>query len=539
MMIPKRDVLAELAERRARDTDWRGGRVFSLVYHAGEAHEQLLRDAHAQYASANLLNPMAFPSLKQLESEIVGIAGKLMHHAGAVGTVTSGGTESILCAVAAYRDRAKKWRPQLVVPTTIHPAFDKAAHYFGVTLVKVPVGADLRADVAAMGKAITRRCIGLVASAPQYPHGVIDPIEELGALALKHRVPLHVDACVGGFILPWLEQLGRAIPRWDFRVPGVTSISADLHKYGYAGKGASVLLWRSLDRLRDQIFVATDFPGGIYASPTMIGTRPGGPIAAAWAALHGLGDEGYLALARVAIGAADKLREGIAAIPGLALMGDATATIVSYRASVESSGSAGARSDAKRRGDAIESSGSAGARSDAKRRGDAIESSGSAGARSDAKRRGDAIESSGSAGARSDAKRRGDAIESSGSAGARSDAKRRGDAIESSGSAGARSDAKRRGEVIDIYALADRLEARGWTVDRQHRPASIHLTVTVNHAQIVDQYLGDLRAAVAEVQRNPKLKKSGTAPMYGMAAKLPIRFLVKSRVKQAIAELYR
>jgi glutamate/tyrosine decarboxylase-like PLP-dependent enzyme len=427
---PADAILAELAARSTADTDWRGGRVFSLVYHAGEAHEELLRRAHAQFASANLLNPMAFQSLKQLEGELVEMAGRLFHCAGAVGTVTSGGTESILCAVAAYRDRARRerpWirRPELVVPTTIHPAFDKAAHYFGVRLVKVPIGPDLRADVRAMEKAIGRRTIGLVASAPQYPHGVVDPIGELGAIAQAHKLPLHVDACVGGFLLPWLERLGRPVPRWDFRVPGVTSISADLHKFGYAAKGASVLLWRSIDAMRHQFFVATDFPGGIYASPTLIGTRPGGPIAAAWAALNALGEEGYTALAATAADAADRLRAGIAKIPGLAVLGRGDATIVAYSAL-----------------------------------------------------------------------------------------------------------------GLDIYAIADRLEARGWTVDRQHRPASIHLTVTANHAPIVDDYLRDLAAAVADVRRDPGLAKSGTAPMYGMAAKVPLRSLVASRVRKVFADLY-
>jgi glutamate/tyrosine decarboxylase-like PLP-dependent enzyme len=423
-------ILADLSARSEHDTRWREGRVFSLVYHAGEEHERLLQRAHALFASTNLLNPMAFKSLKQLERELVEMAGRLFHCAGAVGTVTSGGTESILCAVAAYRDRARRerpWilRPQLVVPTTIHPAFDKAAHYFGVKLVKVPVGADLRADVRAMAKAIGRRTIGLVASAPQYPHGVVDPIAELGALAQARGLPLHVDACVGGFMLPWLERLGRPIPRWDFRVPGVTSISADLHKYGYASKGASLLVWRSLDHMRHQIFVETNFPGGIYASPTMIGTRPGGPIAAAWAALQSLGEAGYLELARVTIDAADRFRAGIAKIPGLALLGSGETTIVAY------------------------------------------------------------------------------------------------------GALG-----------MDVYAIADRMEARGWTVDRMHRPAAIHLTVTANHASVVDHYLADLRAAVADVQRDPSLAKSGSAPMYGMAAKLPLRGLVASRVRKVMADLH-
>ena len=428
------DVLAALEAMRAGDTDWRGGRVFSLVYKipgaAGDAHDELLARAHKLYASANLLNPMAFQSLKRMEDDLVRVAGRLFHCSGAVGAVTSGGTESILCAVAAYRDRARRerpWirRPELVVPTTIHPAFDKAAHYFGVRLVKVAVGADQRADVAAMTRAIGRRTIGLVASAPQYPHGVVDPIGAIGTLAQARGLPLHVDACVGGFVLPWLERLGRRIPIWDFRVPGVTSISADLHKYAYAGKGASLLMWRSMDAMKHQIFVATDFPGGIYASPTLLGTRPGGPIAAAWAALHTLGDRGYVELARAAVDAADRLRAGIAAIPGLVEIARGDATIVAYGA-------------------------------------------------------------------------------------------------------------------IDlaVYAIADRLEARGWTVDRQHKPASIHLTVTANHAAIVDDYLADLTAAVADVRRDPSLARSGSAPMYGMAAKLPVRGLVASRVRKVIAELY-
>jgi glutamate/tyrosine decarboxylase-like PLP-dependent enzyme len=361
--------------------------------------------------------------------------------------MTSGGTESILCAVVAYRDRARRerpWirRPELVVPATIHPAFDKASHYFGVRLRKVPVRADLRADPQAMARAITRRTIGLVASAPQYPHGVVDPIEQIGAIALERGLPLHVDACVGGFILPWLERLGRPVPRWDFRVPGVTSISADLHKYGYAGKGASMLVWRSIDVMRHQFFIATDFPGGIYASPTMLGTRPGGPVAAAWATLQSLGESGYLALARTAADAADRLRAGIRGIPGLALLGDGDATIVAF----------GMQEDVR---------------------------------------------------------------------------PRRFDAVRAWTARGER-----------IFAVADRLEARGWTADRQHRPASLHLTVTANHADIVDAYLTDLAASVDDVQRDPSLARAGTAPVYGLAGKLPVRFLVRSRVRDAFAKLY-
>ncbi len=332
------ELLAELASLAQRDTDWKRGRVFSLVYHAGDAHTELLARAHALYASANLLNPMAFQSLRRMESDLTQMAASLMHGpATTVGAVTSGGTESILVAVAAYRDRARKtrpWirRPEIACARTIHPAFDKAAHYFGVRLRKVVVDDDQRLDVRQLERAIGARTIASVASAPQYPHGVIDPIVEVGRLATRHKLPLHIDACVGGFVLPWLEKLGRPTPPWDFRVPAVTSISADLHKYAYAGKGASVLLWRSMADMKHQFFVAADFPGGIYASPTLIGTRPGGPIAAAWAALQGLGEDGYLRLTAQAADAADRIRAGILEIPGLRLIGAGDGTIVAWGA---------------------------------------------------------------------------------------------------------------------------------------------------------------------------------------------------------------
>jgi sphinganine-1-phosphate aldolase len=430
---PADDVIGALDAMKSEDTDWRRGRVFSLVYHAGDVHERLLQRAHATYASANLLNPMAFKGLRRLEREIVEMGANLMHGpSSAVGAVTSGGTESILVAMAAYRDRAKRWlpwlrKPVIVAPRTVHPAFDKAAHWFGLELRKVDVGPDLRVDVAAMARAIDRRTICLVGSAPQYPHGVVDPIQAIAELAARKRLPLHVDACVGGFMLPWLERLGRPVPRWDFRIPEVTSISADLHKFAYAGKGASLLLWRSMDWMKHQFFVATDFPGGIYASPTLIGTRPGGPIAAAWAALVATGEAGYLELARNAARAADQLRDGIVAIPGLRVLGAPDATIVTWATAPGGP---------------------------------------------------------------------------------------------------------------DTFAIADRLEARGWTVDRQQKPVSVHLTVTANHLPIVDAYLADLAGAVGEVRRDPSLAKSGTAPMYGMAAKMPVRRLVARSVRKVLEGLY-
>ncbi len=426
-------LLEEMDSFVAADADWRGGRVFSLVYHLGEEHEHFLARAHALYASANALNPMAFKSLRRMEVEVVSMAASLFHGPDeTVGALTSGGTESLLVAVQTYRDKARVERPrvrrpEIIVPRTIHPAFDKAAHYFGVKLKKVEIRADLRADPQAVARAISGRTIAIAASAPQYPHGVVDPIAEIGVIAEREGLPLHVDACIGGFILPWLERLGRPIPPWDFRVNGVTSISADLHKYGYTGKGASVLLWRSMAFMRHQFFVASDWPGGIYVSPSMPGTRPGGPIAASWAALNAIGADGYLAAARASIEAVDRLRAGLATIPEVQVLGAPDSTIVAW----------GAR-DAK----------------------------------------------------------------------------------------------------IDVYAVADRLEARGWSVDRQQRPPSVHLTVTANHAPVVERYLADLRAAIAEVQQDPTLEKSGSAPMYGMMAKIPLRGMVSASVRQVMESMY-
>lgn len=335
--VAHEEVLKRLADLQTDDIDWRGGKTWSLLYPVSDEHEHLLERAQALFMNSNGLNPMAFKSLKQIESEVVQMTASMLNGPDeAVGTMTSGGTESILMAVKAARDRArKKWpwirSPEMVVPRTIHVAFDKSAHYFDVKPIYVDTGDDGRVLVNAMRKAIGRNTILLAASAPQYPHGVVDPIPELGELALKRKLPLHVDACFGGFILPWLERLGVEMPAWDFRVPGVTSISADVHKYGYAAKGASILVYRSIDYLKHQFFVSTDWPGGIYASPSIAGTRAGGPIAAAWAALHAMGEAGYLELAERALNVTKTLRAGVEAIEGLAPVAELQSTVVAWR----------------------------------------------------------------------------------------------------------------------------------------------------------------------------------------------------------------
>lgn len=296
-------VLARLDSYRTNDANWKDGRTFSLVYYAGEEVKALLEAAFLRSFAENALNPMAFPSLRRMETETLAIAAELLGDANAVGTMTSGGTESVLMAVKTARDwaRAEKpaiTKPNMLVATTVHPAFHKAAHYFDVTAISVPVDGDFRMDVQAARELINDQTILLVGSSFAYPHGVIDPIAELAALAQEHGILCHVDACLGGMILPFVERLGTELPPWNLQVPSVTSISCDLHKYGYAAKGASVILYRNRELRRHQFLGYADWPGGLWGSPSAAGTRPGGPIAAAWAVLHFLGNDGYLALAK-------------------------------------------------------------------------------------------------------------------------------------------------------------------------------------------------------------------------------------------------
>lgn len=325
---PKEEVFRAMRQMRDGDVNWRQGRVFSLVFYAGEDVAQVIREAYTLFLSENALNPTAFPSLRRMEAEVVAMSAALLGgDAQACGAMTSGGTESILMAVKTAREWAARTRPEIhspemVLPLSAHPAFDKAAHYFGVKAVRTPLRPDFRADVDAMRAAINPNTILLVGSAPSYPQGVVDPIGEISELALESNLLCHVDACVGGFMLPFVRCLGYPIPDFDFRLPGVTSISADLHKYGYAAKGASVILYRTAELRRCQFFITTDWPGGIYASPAMAGTRPGGAIAAAWAVLNYLGEEGYLRLAREVMQATEKLKAGINAIRGIKILSD-------------------------------------------------------------------------------------------------------------------------------------------------------------------------------------------------------------------------
>ena len=263
----------------AEERTWRQGYASGAVYHGDPDHVAFLNGVYAAESQSNPLHPDLWPSTTKFEAEIV-------------------------------------------APVTAHAAFDKAARFFGMPLVRVPVDDGFRANLSALADAITERTAVVVGSAPSFPHGVIDPIPQIAELAAERGVACHVDACLGGFLLPWAERLGYPVPPFDFRLPGVTSMSADTHKYGYAAKGSSVVLYRGRELRQFQYYTVTDWPGGLYLSPTFAGSRPGALSATCWAAMVSIGASGYTEAARRILAAGARIRDGVAAIPGLSVLGD-------------------------------------------------------------------------------------------------------------------------------------------------------------------------------------------------------------------------
>jgi len=395
----KTAVLTQMQSMRITDVSWQDGKALSLVYFAGEEAATLIKEAYTMFFSENGLNPTAFPSLRQFETEVVSMSAALLGgDEQVVGNMTSGGTESILMTVVTAREWARVNKPHITEPemvlgVSVHPAFEKAAHYFGVTAVHVPVDDDFRVDVHAMAAAITPNTILLVGSAPAYPHGIVDPIQEIAALALQHKILCHVDSCVGGFMLPFVRKLGYSVPDFDFQLPGVTSMSADLHKYGYAAKGASVILYRNRGIRRHQLFAYLEWPGGIYASAGMSGTRPGGAIAAAWAILNYLGEEGYLEITERVMKTAVTIRTGIQNIPDLHIIGNPHMSIMAVAS-----------------------------------------------------------------------------------------------------------------DTLNIYEVGDEMAVRGWFIDRQQFPPTLHITINQVHVSRAEQFLSDLAESTVKV-RKPSLQK--------------------------------
>jgi glutamate/tyrosine decarboxylase-like PLP-dependent enzyme len=421
------EITAEMRDALSRDADWRGGKTWSLVYFAGDDVAAVLKEAYELAFFTNGLGPAAFKSLKKFEAEVVAMTADLLGNPDAAGNMTSGGTESILMAVKTARDWALAEKgitePEMVIPLTAHPAFDKAAQYLGVKVAHTPLREDLRADVTAVSAAITANTILLVGSAPCYPFGTIDPIPEIASLAQERGIACHVDACLGGFLLPFVKLLGYSVPPWGFSVPGVTSISADLHKYGFSARGASTVMYRDAQYRRHQFFAQTDWPGGLYGSPTMTGSRPGGAIAAAWAVLNYLGMDGYTRLAKIIMETTRALVDGVNAIPGLKVLGEPDMSVFAFSS-----------------------------------------------------------------------------------------------------------------DTIDIYAVADGLEAMGWYPDRQQLPPSLHCMVTPAHQDIVQPYLADLDKAVGGVTADGPAS-GGRAAMYGMLGTLPDRGAVRNVIIDSIDRL--
>lgn len=339
--LSKDQILSRLQAFKVRDMDWKAGKVWCYVYHAGEDPAEVTREAYLSFLTENGLDPTVFPSLLKLETEVVrAVINLLRGGSNAVGHLTSGGTESIMLAVKTARDKARAEHPQIVqpemiLPKTAHAAFHKAAHYLSVTPVVVDIDPQtFKVRAEDMRAAITPNTILLVASAPSYSQGVIDPIADIGKIAEEKKLLFHVDACVGGLHLSFMRKVGYHVPDFDFTIPGVTSISTDLHKYGYAAKGCSVVMYRSKDIRKYQIFACTDTTAYTLINPTVLSSKSGGPMAGAWAILNFLGEEGYKKIVKDVQEATKKLIDGINGIEELQVLGEPVMSMFSFKSDV-------------------------------------------------------------------------------------------------------------------------------------------------------------------------------------------------------------
>ncbi|KAL2903858.1 Sphingosine-1-phosphate lyase [Bienertia sinuspersici] len=339
-------VIGIMKEEKKKDVAWQG-KCSGTIYIGGtesEGHFSLINEACSMFAHTNPLHLDVFRSVVHYEAEVVAMTAALLGSkekasGGEIcGNMTSGGTESILMAMKSSRDymRTKKGinQPEMIIPVSAHSAYDKAAQYFNIKLRRVPVNKEFQADVKAIRRCINKNTILIVGSAPGYPHGIIDPIKELGQLAISFGICFHVDLCLGGFVLPFARKLGYPVPPFDFTVQGVTSISIDVHKYGLAPKGTSVVLYRNHEIRKHQFVAVTEWSGGLYVSPTIAGSRPGGLIAGAWAAMMSLGEEGYLENTRQIMETSKKIQEGIKCIPELFVIGKPDMTIVAFASNI-------------------------------------------------------------------------------------------------------------------------------------------------------------------------------------------------------------
>jgi glutamate/tyrosine decarboxylase-like PLP-dependent enzyme len=341
--IPKKGlssefIIEQLTELKTKDVPWRSGKVLAYVYEPTQETYSLCKEAYSMYLTENGLDPTAFPSLLKLETEVVAMAANLLGgDEDTVGSFTSGGTESIMLATKMARDYNRKHRPEIkepemIVAETAHAAFHKAGHYLSVKVVVVPVNKEtFEVEPAVVEAAINENTVMIVGSAPSYAHGVIDPIEALGQIAKANNIFLHVDACVGGMYLPFAKKAGYEVPSFDFSVEGVTSMSCDFHKYGYAAKGASCVLYKNRDLRSYQIFACSSWSGYSIVNPTVLSSKTGGPMAGAWATLNHIGEEGYLKIVSETQQATELVKEGLKDIPELELMGNPAMNLVAFK----------------------------------------------------------------------------------------------------------------------------------------------------------------------------------------------------------------
>jgi len=339
--LSKEEILSTLQAFKARDMDWKAGKVWCYVYNPGEDPADVTREAYLSYLTENGLDPSVFPSLLKLETDVVrAVINLLRGDSNAVGHLTTGGTESIMLAVKTARDMARTTKPhikapEMILPKTAHAAFHKAAHYLSVKPILIDIDPQtFKVRAEDMKSAITENTILMVASAPSYSQGVVDPIAEIGEFALEKNLLFHVDACVGGLHLSFMRKLGDEVPAFDFTVPGVTSISTDLHKYGYAAKGCSTIMYRSKAIRKYQIFACTDTTGYTLINPTVLSSKTGGPMAGAWAILNFLGEEGYKKIVRDVQDATKKLIDGVNSIDGLQVLGEPAMCMFSFKSDI-------------------------------------------------------------------------------------------------------------------------------------------------------------------------------------------------------------
>ncbi|PVU95921.1 hypothetical protein BB561_001502 [Smittium simulii] len=332
------DAVLEILESRMKEgkIDWKNGRVSGAIYHGGDDMVNLTNKAISLYNVTNPLHPGVFPGLRRLEAEIVAMTLEMFHGDNEqCGVTTSGGTESIIMSIRAHLQFAKSTKnitkPNIIVPVTIHTAFDKACDYFGIEIIHIPIDEKTgKVVLSAVKNAINYNTIMLAGSAVNYPHGVMDDIKSLSEIAQKYNIGMHVDCCLGSFVIAFMEQAGYDVDVFDFRLPGVTAISCDTHKYGFAPKGTSVLMFANKELRRYMYFIATKWPGGIYASPSMPGSRPGSLIAGCWAAMTSMGKQGYISSCKNIIESRMKIQKGIESIKELFIIGNPICSVVAF-----------------------------------------------------------------------------------------------------------------------------------------------------------------------------------------------------------------